>query len=67
MMLAVAAFLWAGAFYFAGTFDRSLYQLGLNWESCAAQSSGNQPLCGDQLAAGISASNGVREELESLF
>ena len=63
MMLAVVALLFAGALYLDGTFDRRLYQLGLNWEPCTEQSFWRQTLCGNQLPA----TNGVREELESLF
>ena len=67
IILSIAALLFAAAFYITGTFDHNLHSFGLNWEPCAAQSSGKQTLCGDQLPAGTSASNGVREKLENLF
>ena len=55
-------------FYVQGTFDRLLYDIGLNWESCGLGLSGGEVLCGDDLRAGtsevgVSFENGVESWL----
>ena len=49
-------------FYVQGTFDHSLYDIGLNWETCGRGLSAGEILCGDQLGAGT---NGVGESFEN--
>ncbi len=67
IVLLIAALLLAGGFYFTGTFDHNLYAFGLNWEPCAVMWPQGQTICGEELTAGASAHNGLREMLESLY
>ena len=54
-----------GVFYLRGSFDHSLYSVGLNWETCARQSADGAISCGDELlmggeSSGQSVKSGVR-------
>ncbi len=67
IILSIAALFLAGGFYVTGTFDHNLYSIGLNWEPCAVKWLQGQTICGEELSAGTSAHNGLREKLESLY
>ena len=67
IVLFIAALFLAGGFYATGTFDHNLNSFGLNWEPCAVRWHDGKTICGEELSAGASAHNGLREKLESLF